>query len=275
VNDLITISGSASNNGAAAYVVTAIGGGNTQFTVRSAATITDGALSFAAGAHGGLSFDTAAGTITAATASSLTNIKVGDTISVSGSVGNNGDYVVLSNNGTTLSVAATTTLATQGYYKGDTQVLSQRVDRHREVEYGITAASPVVDKIMRALGLIAQGTFGTAGGLDKNTARIDQALYLLNDAIQGPAAGTAPFGTETRADFSMLQLTLGTTQYTVKQTNERLKPYVGFLENSIGEIEGIDSAEAITKLLDTNRVLEASYQSLAQIRSFSLMDFIN
>ena len=49
------------------------------------------------------------------------------------------------------------------------------------------------------MGHIAQGVFGTAGGLDQvaNSARVTDALFLINSALDPPPTqGIAPFGIE-------------------------------------------------------------------------------
>ena len=60
----------------------------------------------------------------------------------------------------------------------------------------------------------------------------------------------------------------------INRTKELHKDFIGFLESSIADVENADPLETITKLLDDQRALEASFQTLARIRQLSLVNFI-
>jgi flagellin-like hook-associated protein FlgL len=49
---------------------------------------------------------------------------------------------------------------------------------------------------------------------------------------------------------------------------------IATLENRVADIENADPTEAITKLLDQSRALEASYQAISRVRQLSLTDYL-
>lgn len=135
-------------------------------------------------------------TITAANADTFANLEVGATIRLSGSaLGNDGEYTVVSTNGSdritvsgTLTVGsasmtvsagvndgaeAAATLAVGNWYAGDTVDASHRVESERTLSLGLNGIDPAFEKAIRAMGMIAQGQYGTGGGLEQNLERVD------------------------------------------------------------------------------------------------------
>jgi flagellin-like hook-associated protein FlgL len=50
---------------------------------------------------------------------------------------------------------------------------------------------------------------------------------------------------------------------------------MSYLDNEVGRVENVDQNEAIAKLLDDSRALDASYQAMARIRQLSLGDYLS
>lgn len=209
---------------------------------------------------------------------------VGQVITLSSTTGvNDGVYKVTANNGSNIEIESvllttetvtTADISASSWYKGDTLQIQHRIDDNRQVDVGIYASDTAFEKAFRALGLIAQGAWGTAGGLDNNQARITQAKFLINDAIESPAAGTPPFGTELRGDIQSVQQNLGFVQQMIANKNEKHNNFIDFLQTRITGIEQIDSTTAVTALLADSNALQASYQSLAKIQSLSLLNYL-
>ncbi|MEX2451608.1 MAG: hypothetical protein WD407_12190 [Rhodospirillales bacterium] len=237
-----------------------------------------GTLTFGAGAGG---------TITAGTAGSFANIPVGAQITLAGTAANNATFTVASNDGTVITVAAGETIAAEAataaatmitdtsYYSGDNLTKTHRSEATREFTLGVTGIDPAFEKAIRAMGHIAQGVFGTAGGLDQNTTRVTEALFLVNSALSPPPTqGTAPFGTEQAGNMDDILQNLAFDRVLMNDTIARQKELISFIDVRIIKSENIDQTEAVTKLLDQQRLLEASFQSLARIRALSLSDFL-
>ena len=179
-----------------------------------------------------------------------------------------------SDGGTLRVFAVGGTVSASNYYSGDARTAIHRVDANRSITLDINAIDPAFEKAIRAMKLIAQGVRQTEGGLDQNSARVGQAIFLLDDALDSPASGTPPFGAELASDIVGLQFTTGFNQVVVDNAKEILNNFVGFLDARVSAIENIDPLDVITRLLDDARALEASYQTLARIKQLTLLNFL-
>ena len=298
---VFSIADSASNN--ATYTVDSVDATNSIITIKNHYMTdegTAGAPFFAATAGGGeISFNEggAAQDTIVGNAGRFSNLSAGMKVVVTGSTGNNGTYTIdtVSTNGSTLTIistedlvgggadAATPTFTTQQakgtitatpYYQGDGINLTHRVDETRDFAYDTNATNASFEKAIRAMGIIAQGAYGTEGGLDENASRVEAAIYLLNSSLSSVVAGSPPFGTELTQNFEQLQADIGFQQVLVDQTNKSHESLIGFFDQRVADVENIDQLEAISRLLDDSRALEASYQALARIRQLSLVNFL-
>jgi hypothetical protein len=168
----------------------------------------------------------------------------------------------------------TATLSTVSYYNGDTLGRTHRVDDTRSFAFDTTAVDPAFEKAIRAISMIAQGKYGTEGGLDQNGDRIDDAFYLINSALNRVVAGDPPFGPEEAGNIEDVQRDIGFHRDLIQETNLRHLDFIATLEKRIGDIEQIDTTEAVTKLLDQVQALEASFQALAAVHRQSLMNYL-
>ena len=259
----------------------------------------DTSLTTANATTGNLAFNAAANTITAANAGTLSSIPVGTKITVAGAAAaNNRDYTVVSNTGTVITVAGTftptggsssvtvngsitatetvaATLSVSTYYKGDRVAQTHRVDTNREFTKSANAIDPAFEKAIRAMGIMAQGVFGAAGGLDQNKGRVDDVLYLLEVSLTPTIPANPPYGTETAGNIEQLQRDTGFDRVLLEQTNNHHEALIGVFDARISETENVDKLDAITRLLDDSRALETSYQALARIRELQLADFLS
>ena len=122
--------------------------------------------------------------------------------------------------------------------------------------------------------IILQGEFQGEGGLDQNPERIGQALFLLQSSIERTVNGTPPFGAELTSNVDQLAIDNAFNLVLLDRTNTQHKDFIGFLEESIARVENADPLETITRLLDDQRALEASFQTLARIKQLSLINFL-
>lgn len=167
-----------------------------------------------------------------------------------------------------------TIAATQGYYQGDDVALSHRVDASRSIDIDVNASHPAFEKAIRALGILLQGEFGSEGGLENNRERVDQAMFLLDDALESPSAGDPPFGAELTDDLDQIDFDLGFKKIFLNDSRLVQEDFNNTVENFIADIEQVDQLEAINRLLADQRALEASFQAVSQVLSFSLVDFL-
>lgn len=241
-------------------------------------------------------------TITADNAGAFASLQAGATITISGSsTGNDGTYTVVSSDGdrtiriagtltfppATTSITVTNSLADPlgaadtgasitigNWYSGDTLAQTHRLDDERSLTLDLDGIDPAFEKAIRALGILAQGVTGQPGGLDAHQERIDQALFLLNDAIDGSVAGTAPFGSEHRGDLKDAESLIGYQQVMLADSQALHTHLAAALDDRIAGIENADPQKAIAQLLDATQSLEASYQAIARVRSLNLAQFL-
>lgn len=293
VGSTFTISGTAQNNGTYTVAAVAANGDTVDIVPKkltdegTAATPT---LNFAG--NQAFTVNTGDDTITAA-AGTYSSVKAGMSIVIAGTASNNGTFTVTSvaSDGSSINVRETLTaegavastavvsnadgtISSRKYYLGDDLTVSHRIDESRSIDNALNGLDPAFEKAIRAMAIIAQGAYGTEGGLDQNAERATNATYLLESAYNGTVSGTPPYGAENSSNVQDLLVTLGYQQVQISQTTESHVSYSGFLEAQIGNIENSDPLETITRLLDDQRALEASYQTLARIRELSLINYM-
>jgi flagellar hook-associated protein 3 FlgL len=140
------------------------------------------------------------------------------TVTVS-SVSADGSTITVDENVTAAADVAALTMTTQQtggtitalpFFSGDTRATTHRVSDRQSFEVDITAADPAFEKAFRAMSLIAQGQFGTAGGLDQNEERVGQSLFLIASALDNSSnASVTAVSQVNTVDFTAA--TLGTT----------------------------------------------------------------
>jgi len=305
VGDTVTLTNTASNN--ITFTINAISADGSTITVDEGVTNeTDLNTNFS----GSNSFSYNAGTQLAFTGSTksivmedlsgtaipgaFSALQVGMSITTTGTTSNNGTFTIatVSSDGSSLTVTETITdeddvngarvqsfaasgnISATPYYSGDSSSTSHRTSELRSFDTGLTGIDPAFEKAIRAMKIILQGEFGSDGGLDENPERIAQAQYLLESSLELTVSGTPPFGTELTSNIQQLQQNNGFNQALLNDQNDLHKDFIGFIDSAVADIENSDPLEAITRLLDDSRALEASYQTFSRIRQLSLVNFL-
>ncbi len=240
-----------------------------------------------------------ANTIRATTEGSFNGIAVGSTITLTGSVAgggaNNKTYTVanVSNDGRDLTIngninhtgsdtvtvtnsvdtsggaEAGITITANSYYNGDRVTQIHRVSRGQQFGLDTNAIDPAFEKAMRAMAIMAQGN------LANDADRASQVLTLLDMSLDPPASTASAFASAEKDNtIQQVQVNLGFNRVMIERANETNTALLGFFDDKIIQTENQDMAEAITRLMDQTRALEASYQALARIRELSLTKFI-
>jgi len=240
---------------------------------------------------GGLSFSNSAGTITSSVKGALLDSKnlpyppVGTLVTLKGSSEvNAGVYEITGNDGTTLNIRCKTLktetampqteMTAQSWYKGDTLSLNTSINQTTTIDTSLTASDSAFEKVVRACGIIAQGAYGTAGGLDQHPERVEAAIALLKDALSHSSTATLPYGKEESSDLDGLQKKVGLNLTAIQNSNTALTQMKSFFVNRVSDIEQISSTEAITALLADSQALQTSYQALAKMQQMSLINFL-
>lgn len=227
--------------------------------------------------------------------SAVTGLTAGSTFSISGAATpapplttNNGTYTVVSNDGVKIVVKqhkltdagipapeVAGTIATASYYSGDERDATVRVNQTRSVDFDLNAIDPAFEKAIRAMHQIMQGVTGTEGGLDQNTGRVDDAMYLLQSSLGKNPTGTPPFGVEDTANLEDHLRSIAFNKLVLDRAGDGLSQTINYLSTQQEGIENVDKTAAITKLMGLTQSLEAAYQSFSRVSKLSLINFLN
>jgi flagellar hook-associated protein 3 FlgL len=151
-----------------------------------------------------------------------------------------------------------------GYYEGDSAVSEVRIDDNVVVQYGVTADQPAFEQIIRALNNVAQMTF---------TNPITPAeKQVLNDSIDTLTAAVDDNGANKTIGELAGDVTLDLNQLDAQKNQHQ--NYINFVTKSIGDIENVDTATAVTILNSQQVQIQASYEIIARLGNLSLTNFL-
>ncbi len=151
-----------------------------------------------------------------------------------------------------------------GYYEGDTVTQSARVDEGFVVEYGIKANESAFEKIIRSLDTVAQMTFTDPISSTEQQVLRD-AITALTEAIEDN--GTSKTVSDLISDVGLDRVLLDSVR-------DKHQNFIQFAQNTIADIENVDTAEAIASLNFQQVQLEASYTTISRIQRLSLVNFL-
>jgi hypothetical protein len=152
------------------------------------------------------------------------------------------------------------------YYQGDSLANVVRADDDLEVSYDLRAELPTFQQILTALDAVANlPAADTSDPFER--AVIVKAKEMLDEVLDPLAGGTV----ET---LDQLRMELSRARDSLAVARKRHEDFFAYAEGVIHDLENIDRNEVIVKLQSQQQVLEASYASLAQIQSLSLLDFL-
>lgn len=142
------------------------------------------------------------------------------------------------------------------YYQGDQQVLKIRVDPDNEIDYGIKADDPAIEKLIRGLHLTSTAIISPV----PDDTRLNEAVRVLEEALE---------------ELPVLLSGIGVTRATIETANKQHDEAILYAEQSINDLGNTDLTEAITLLSADQTTLEASFAALAQMSRVSLLNFLN
>lgn len=142
------------------------------------------------------------------------------------------------------------------YYQGDQQTLKVRVDPNNEIDYGITADDPAIEKLIRGLHLTSTAIISPV----PDDTRLNEAVRVLEEAL---------------AELPVLVSSIGVTRGTIETANKQHDETMLYAEQSIIDLGTTDVTEVITLLAADQTTLETSFAALAQMSRVSLLNFLN
>ena len=150
------------------------------------------------------------------------------------------------------------------YYEGDNVAQKVRIDGSFVVDYGVTADAAAFEKIIRSLDSIAQTTF-TQPITATEQQVIKDAVTALGLALDNGGADKTV--AELFADTALDRKLLNDVQN--KHDN-----FIAFATNTIGEIENINTADAVATLNFEQVQLEATFITLVRVQQLTLTSFL-
>lgn len=156
-------------------------------------------------------------------------------------------------------------VADTNWYGGDNVTQRSRIDEGLEIDYGIRANDPAIERVIRAFDAISEITFSSPPSAAEITA-INDAVNLLTQALDTP-----PVGEQTIGGLYSQTALQRTILADVKTKHENFR---AFAEKNIADIEQVNTAEAVS-ILNTEQVtLEASFATIARVQRISLVNFL-
>ena len=151
-----------------------------------------------------------------------------------------------------------------GYYEGDSVNHSIRADDGFEVTYGLRANETAFEKLIRTLDNVSNVTF-----TDPITANeknfLQDAMAELTELIENNGSDST---------LSDLRSDIGLDRVLLDRMKEKHKDFLQFSQNTIAEIENVDTAQAVASLNFEQVQLEASFTTIARVQTLSLSNFL-
>jgi flagellar hook-associated protein 3 FlgL len=142
------------------------------------------------------------------------------------------------------------------YYQGDSQILNARVSQDVSIDYGVTANEMGFQNAIQGLHMVATVDL-TVPATVRPT--LDAALAFLNQALN---------------EIPDIVGRVGQARRTIEGNIEQHDAFILGAEAEITRLQYTDVTEVATRLSADRNTLEASYASLATLRSLSLVNFI-
>lgn len=175
-----------------------------------------------------------------------------------------GDMIFLDNQIPITGAGETISLDSRAFLTGTSLSTVQRLSDTQVVKLDVTGLDPAFEKLTRALGIIAQGD------LINNPGRIQQALGIINDAIEHSPLQP----TEDKSDLQAVQDRIGINQRAIEDAKSVQTSFLAFLEGRQNELEKADTTEVAVRLQTDSQILQISYASLAKITELTLLNYL-
>jgi flagellin-like hook-associated protein FlgL len=158
----------------------------------------------------------------------------------------------------------TISLNSTAFLTGTAVPTTQKISDTQTISLDITGLDPAFEKVIRGLGVIAQGDL-----LD-NPDRLTQALGFINDGIEHSSLEP----TELQSDLTSVQNKIALNLKTLTDTNDQHNQLLAFLETRQNDIEKADTTETAVRLNAESSALQISYATLAKIQDLSLLNYL-
>lgn len=176
----------------------------------------------------------------------------------------NGDMLFFDKQAAVNGSSETISLTSEAFLTGTSISTQQRISDVQSLTLDVTGLDPAFEKLTRAFGIIAQGD------LVNNPDRVQQALAIINDAIEHSPLQP----TEEKSDLQGVMDRIGVNQRALEDAKNIQTSFLAFLEGRQNELEKADTTEVAVRLQTDTQVLQISYASLAKVQELSLLNYL-
>jgi hypothetical protein len=158
----------------------------------------------------------------------------------------------------------TISLNSKAFLHGTSIATTTKVSDTQTMKMDVTALDPAFEKVMRALGMIAQGD------LIDHPERVQQALAVINDGVtHSPLEPT-----EAQSDLQSVQDRIANNISVLTNAKDIQNQFLAFLEGRQNDLSKADTTEAAVRLQTDSQTLQVSFASIAKISQLSLLNYL-
>jgi flagellar hook-associated protein 3 FlgL len=138
------------------------------------------------------------------------------------------------------------------------QAIRSRISPTEALDTSVSANEPAMRKLAMVYTMVSE--LGVDGLADETRgALIEKAIGILGDAI---------------SDLTALEVDVGVKRSRVEDATERLRVQKTMLETRVGQLEGVDPAEAKVRIDSLTVQLEMSYSLTARLLQLSILNYV-
>ncbi|MBE6452379.1 MAG: hypothetical protein E7012_02685 [Alphaproteobacteria bacterium] len=202
-------------------------------------------------------------------------------VNADGSLNVTADPGYFSADSTYVAASSSWSMSTMAYYTGGDLNLERRISENQSITLDITANDAGFEKIIRAMGLIAQGNVvdttnpaNAEGLIDVNKAKniVNTAMQLMQSGIDD---SSEPANSGTNSSIYAVTSKLSANYVLLKSNDENLTLVKNNLQTSIDSLKNVDQTEAAAKAILAQYNLEASYSVLQNALNMSLLNYLD
>lgn len=138
------------------------------------------------------------------------------------------------------------------------QQITSRIALNDTTQTSVSANSDSIRKLAMASAMITGLLSGNISQAARNTV-VTRSVSLVGDTLGG---------------LAQLQSQTGLVQKRVSDASDRMKTQVDLFERHILDLEGVDPAEAATRVADLTQHIETSFALTARLQQLSLLNYL-
>ena len=162
------------------------------------------------------------------------------------------------------TTAETVSFNSTSFLTGSNLTTQQKISDTQQIKMDVTGLDPAFEKVIRGLGILAEGD------LINNQSRVDDALRLINDALEHSSLQP----TELPSDLQGVQDRISLNLKQLSETKQQQTEFVVFLQNRADAIDKADPTETAVRLNAESQALQVSYATLSRVSKMTLLDYL-